>query len=100
MEKTQKKGRPRPRKLLEKERPEVYKYMNPSKNIPHFDPLLDGEHLVYLSSFFAVAVAIRFCPAVKRYVLEQPSVKTRRNEQNAYSVPEAEVKKQAFLHSS
>ena len=28
-----------------KEQTQVYHYMNPSKNIPHFKPLLDGKHL-------------------------------------------------------
>ena len=32
-----------------KEQTEVYQYMNPNKNIPHFPPLLDGNHLVYVS---------------------------------------------------
>ncbi len=32
-----------------KERPQIYHYMNPSKNIPHFLPLLDNRHLVYLN---------------------------------------------------
>lgn len=32
-----------------KERPHVYHYMNPNKNIPHFLPLLNKRHLVYLA---------------------------------------------------
>ena len=32
-----------------KSRPQVYHYMNPTKNIPHFTPLLNGRHLVYLA---------------------------------------------------
>ena len=32
-----------------KERPQIYHYMNPSKNIPHFRPLLNNRHLVYLN---------------------------------------------------
>ena len=32
-----------------KRRPQVYHYMNPTKNIPHFAPLLDNQHLVYLA---------------------------------------------------
>ena len=32
-----------------KSRPQVYHYMNPTKNIPHFAPLLNGRHLVYLA---------------------------------------------------
>ena len=32
-----------------KDRPQVYHYMNPHKNIPHFAPLLDNRHLVYLA---------------------------------------------------
>lgn len=32
-----------------KSRQEVYHYMNPAKNIPHFQPLLDNRHLVYIS---------------------------------------------------
>ena len=32
-----------------KERPQIYHYMNPSKNIPHFRPLLNNLHLVYLN---------------------------------------------------
>jgi hypothetical protein len=31
-----------------KEQDEVYHYMNPTKNIPHFQPLLDGKHLYFL----------------------------------------------------
>ena len=32
-----------------KSRPQVYHYMNPAKNIPHFTPLLNDRHLVYLA---------------------------------------------------
>ena len=32
-----------------KEQSDVYRYMNPSKNIPHFSELLNDRHLVYLS---------------------------------------------------
>ena len=32
-----------------KEQTAVYQYMNPNKNIPHFKPLLDGNHLAYAS---------------------------------------------------
>ena len=32
-----------------KSRPQVYHYMNPTKNIPHFTPLFNGRHLVYLA---------------------------------------------------
>ena len=32
-----------------KEQDDVYHYMSPSKNIPHFRELLNGRHLVYLS---------------------------------------------------
>ena len=32
-----------------KEQSNVYLYMNPSKNIPHFKPLLDQSHLAYIS---------------------------------------------------
>lgn len=31
-----------------KDQSEVYHYMNPYKNIPHFQPLLDGKHLYYM----------------------------------------------------
>jgi hypothetical protein len=31
-----------------KEQDEVYHYMNPTKNIPHFQPLLNGKHLYFL----------------------------------------------------
>ena len=34
---------------LMKERTDVYHYMNPSKNIPHFQTLLNGRHLHYIS---------------------------------------------------
>ena len=32
-----------------KEQPDVYLYMNPNKNVPHFQPLLNKQHLTYLS---------------------------------------------------
>jgi len=32
-----------------KARPQVYHYMNPHKNIPHFKPLLGKRHLVYVA---------------------------------------------------
>ena len=31
-----------------KEQSDVYHYMNPSKNIPHFQPLLDDKHLYFM----------------------------------------------------
>jgi hypothetical protein len=31
-----------------KEQTQVYHYMNPGKNAPHFQPLLDSKHLVYV----------------------------------------------------
>ena len=31
-----------------KEQSDVYHYMNPNKNIPHFQPLLDGKHLYFM----------------------------------------------------
>lgn len=31
-----------------KEQSDVYHYMNPSKNIPHFQPLLNGKHLHFI----------------------------------------------------
>ena len=31
-----------------KEQSDVYRYMNPSKNIPHFQPLLDDKHLYFM----------------------------------------------------
>jgi hypothetical protein len=31
-----------------KEQDDVYHYMNPNKNIPHFQPLLNGKHLYFL----------------------------------------------------
>lgn len=31
-----------------KEQSDVYHYMNPYKNIPHFQPLLDGRHLYFM----------------------------------------------------
>ena len=34
-----------PHENIQKEQTQVYHYMNPSKNIPHFKPLLDGKHL-------------------------------------------------------
>ena len=35
----------------------VYHYMNPSKNIPHFQPLLDGKHL-YFMQFRVVKIKV------------------------------------------
>ena len=32
-----------------KEQTQVYHYMNPGKNAPHFQPLLDSKHLVYVT---------------------------------------------------
>ena len=31
-----------------REQSDVYRYMNPNKNIPHFQPLLDGKHLYFM----------------------------------------------------
>ena len=36
------------RTKIMKEQPQVYHYMNPYKNIPHFQPLLNGKHLYAL----------------------------------------------------
>ena len=39
-----------------KEQTQVYHYMNPSKNTPHFKPLLNGKHLYVVQ--FRVASAV------------------------------------------
>jgi hypothetical protein len=49
-----------------KDTPDVYHYMNPNKNIPHFKPLLDGHHLFY---FKIRVVKIKAAPDKYEYMI-------------------------------
>lgn len=51
---------------LMKQQPDVYHYMNPYKNIPHFYKLLNDQHLVYLQFR---ALKIKTAPNTYEYII-------------------------------
>lgn len=55
----------RPR-IFMKEQTQVYHYMNPSKNTPHFKPLLNGKHLCVVQ--FRV-LKIKTAPNTFEYII-------------------------------